>query len=390
PGRSFQNRVQIWKVALKSGSEKPLLGSGFERFIESFALNRPDGWESSFTEKAIPDKTHNEILEIMTATGFIGSLFYLWFLILLFLKGVKVFIKTKRKSIFGYSIFISFLVFYFSLQTSMMTPPLLIMFSLVVLAFVKESGMAKGYSIIDYSFFKKIIYPIRVGLIVFVSFWLLLAGYKEFQSFIADVSFAKGVKYREQFLLENSLFELKKSVKLNRNIDLYWNELGVSYYLMSLEAGDSLLLESSEEAFKKAQELSNFNPEVYFNLGVLYSYWGGNFDPLKLSKARTSFKQALLIRKSARTYFELGITYVSENQMDKAIEMWEKAIEIDSMWIDPYYSLGFAYELLEDFQKAEEYFKKALTLAETAEEKKEISGKLEEIKKKTNESGDDF
>ena len=128
---------------------------------------------------------------------------------------------------------------------------------------------------------------------------------------------------------------------------------------------------------------------MYFNLGVLYSYWGGNFDPLKLSGARTSFKQALLIQKSARTYFELGITYVSENKMDKAIEMWEKAIEIDSMWIDPYYSLGFAYELLEDFQKAEEYFKKTLTLAETAEEEKEISGKLEEIKIKNTEPIDD-
>lgn len=61
-------------------------------------------------------------------------------------------------------------------------------------------------------------------------------------------------------------------------------------------------------------------------------------------------------------YFYDGLELLDEDEYDKAIECFKKALEIDENYVDAYNGFGNTYLLLEDYDKAKEYYKKAYEL----------------------------
>jgi protein O-mannosyl-transferase len=66
--------------------------------------------------------------------------------------------------------------------------------------------------------------------------------------------------------------------------------------------------------------------------------------------------------KSARTYNNLGDVYAEDGEMDRAIEAFEKAIELNPTYADALHNLGFTYLKTGDLEKAEEYFEKTIVI----------------------------
>ena len=77
---SFQIRKVVWKGALDLGFRYPLFGTGPETFAYSYYFTRPLEHNLTSEWDFIYNKAHNEYLNYVATTGFIGLAGYLFFL----------------------------------------------------------------------------------------------------------------------------------------------------------------------------------------------------------------------------------------------------------------------------------------------------------------------
>jgi tetratricopeptide (TPR) repeat protein len=76
-------------------------------------------------------------------------------------------------------------------------------------------------------------------------------------------------------------------------------------------------------------------------------------------------------------YFNMGNVYNRKHDYDKAIEYYKKALEIAPDCASIYRNIGVTYEDKHDYNKAIEYYKKAIEL--NPEEMDEIHSYIENL-----------
>ncbi|KAM8987392.1 BBSome complex member BBS4 isoform 1-T1 [Ara ararauna] len=109
------------------------------------------------------------------------------------------------------------------------------------------------------------------------------------------------------------------------------------------------------EVYNEAAKLDEKDWEISHNLGVCYMY-------LKhFNKARDQLNNALELSRHDLTYVMLGKIHLLEGEMDKAIEVYKKAVEFSPENADLLTTLGLLYLQLGDYQKAFEHLGNALT-----------------------------
>lgn len=140
--------------------------------------------------------------------------------------------------------------------------------------------------------------------------------------------------------------------KLNDNPNdpkLYW-ELGSLYY-------NEGKFEKSEESYRRALDLDPSEKSALISLANLLRYRG------RFEEAEGFLKKALVSAQDEFVYIELGKLYRNWKRYDKALEMFQKAIEINPRNDLAYsYGLGYLYRDMGRFEEAERSFKKALEL----------------------------
>ena len=84
---SFQVRVLVWQITLESFEKKPFFGVGADNFItnyksarENYAESESDSPNIDLYEEFLPERVHNEYLQILSELGIIGIFFFGWFL----------------------------------------------------------------------------------------------------------------------------------------------------------------------------------------------------------------------------------------------------------------------------------------------------------------------
>jgi len=93
---------------------------------------------------------------------------------------------------------------------------------------------------------------------------------------------------------------------------------------------------------------------------------------MKIAKIATllvclvSFGFSLEVTKDALNYFNQALSYQQSNQIDKAIEYYQKAINADSSFSEAYLNLGSAYLDKGDLANAKLYMQKACSLGNSA------------------------
>ncbi len=96
---------------------------------------------------------------------------------------------------------------------------------------------------------------------------------------------------------------------------------------------------------------------------VQYNETGKTQESL-LQEAEASQEQSLEYEsENANTLYEIGVLKLKEGDVDKAIAMFTKAIELAPTWSLPVDQLGGIYMAREDFRKAREMYAKALELS---------------------------
>ena len=84
---SFQVRFLFWQIALESFKQNPFHGTGAENFAsnyknarENFATQNPSNENLAFYEELLPERAHNEFLQIPVELGVVGTIFFGWLL----------------------------------------------------------------------------------------------------------------------------------------------------------------------------------------------------------------------------------------------------------------------------------------------------------------------
>ncbi|MCL2283838.1 MAG: tetratricopeptide repeat protein [Fibromonadales bacterium] len=72
------------------------------------------------------------------------------------------------------------------------------------------------------------------------------------------------------------------------------------------------------------------------------------------------WKNAKMIQYDAYNYYNMGMTYHDKQEYDRAIENFEKTIELQPDYVEAYYSIAAIYLSKSDYEKAIEYCKNTL------------------------------
>lgn len=85
---SFQVRMLAWQIALESFKQNPLIGVGAENFAANYETARLDLAEKNAEnpnlnvyENILPERAHNEFLQILSELGVVGIAIFGWFLV---------------------------------------------------------------------------------------------------------------------------------------------------------------------------------------------------------------------------------------------------------------------------------------------------------------------
>jgi Tfp pilus assembly protein PilF len=71
--------------------------------------------------------------------------------------------------------------------------------------------------------------------------------------------------------------------------------------------------------------------------------------------------------------YALALEYAKENNLTKAIELIEQIVQKDEQYLASYYQLGQLYEQQNQAQKALEYYKKGVLIAQAQKNKKTLN-----------------
>ncbi|MDL2312174.1 DUF4919 domain-containing protein [Bacteroidales bacterium OttesenSCG-928-B11] len=72
-----------------------------------------------------------------------------------------------------------------------------------------------------------------------------------------------------------------------------------------------------------------------------------------------------LFSQTAEEWKKLGNAELDSANYDKAIECYQKALEVDSTYLDAYYNLGLAFAGRKEYEKSIDFLRKAITIKDT-------------------------
>lgn len=145
------------------------------------------------------------------------------------------------------------------------------------------------------------------------------------------------------------------------------------HYLARFYMEDARLDLAIDELYKILDEQPD-NYDAYYDLAKV-NFELGNYDV-----AIENFENVLNYKENEWVYFYLGEAYEANNEIDKAISNYLKAIAHKSDFILPYKKVAILFLARGDWEDAIEYFEDYLTAEIPDEEKVKISALVERIK----------
>jgi tetratricopeptide (TPR) repeat protein len=204
--------------------------------------------------------------------------------------------------------------------------------------------------------------------------------------------------------LDEAITYLKRSLAINPNYYLALNAMGLAHFMKGNlqqasdymerclainptfpEARNNLgmvyqeqgFLDKAQQEFRVAAADKNYEARElpYYNLARLY------FNQEKYQDALDHVQKAIDLNKNFAMASNLkGTIHERLNQLDEAIESYTHAVKTDPLSIDFSYNLAVAYFKNEDYEKAEEIFKRISEKAIDSETKEKIEQYLKIIK----------
>jgi tetratricopeptide (TPR) repeat protein len=111
--------------------------------------------------------------------------------------------------------------------------------------------------------------------------------------------------------------------------------------------------EDAERYYLKTLELSQYEPMIHHNLGLIYAR------RTQVERAEEAFKKAIqLDRAYVDAWYNLGVLYAQTGQNDQMILSWEKALSLDPNHSGALIQMSRYYIQQNDIQRSEIYLER--------------------------------
>jgi len=342
---SGEIRKIVWKGALNIWKDYPIFGSGVETFAYSYYNFRPVEHNLVSEWDFLYNKAHNEYLNYLATTGTAGFLSYLVVLLTIVYVFARPYLdKQKQKYsnpsekqilplafLSGFSSILATNFFGFSV-----TPVALLffLFPAMMITTVNKDNTKKESANRNIDTLQ----TIGGSTIIVVAFYLLFLLSRYWQ---ADTLYAEGKLQNDLDNFTDAREVLLKATKLSPKEAVYYDELSESTSGIALSLNDSV----NEEAAKqfaltsinestKAVDLSPSNLNIRRNRARLFIKLS-IIDPTFLVGAKETLLEAVeLAPTDAKLLYNLGLTMARLGELNEAIEVMEKTIEMKTNYRD--------------------------------------------------------
>ncbi len=382
---SIDIRRIVWQGAIELGLRYPLFGTGPETFATSYNFVRPVQHNTTSEWDFIYNKAHNEFLDYLATTGFIGLGAYLFLIGSVYWYGIRRYLSVRNKDkpdtgtvrdiAFYGGMVASFTAIhvtnFFGFSTSTIN---LYLFLIPALMVAYESQTRNEGSSRSLSGYRKIILGFLSAAVLYCLVWII--------SFhVADVKYARALEANSQGEYYQAVNALQSALKLHyehvyedklssayANLALvapfqdgethkpeeyiaaadalnvktlrmsphnvqYWKTRGKNQYLFYQALLDGSYLDEAIRSMRRAQELAPTDPKYPYTLALFLSLRAD--DETDRMKKKTFGDDAM---KSVRLASSLKPDYIDARML--AVKLSEKYEDADT-----------AQKLLNDFKK---------------------------------------
>lgn len=341
---SMTIRRIVWEGAIKLGLQHPLFGTGVETFGYSYYWVRPAAHNLTSETDFLYNKAHNEYLNFLATTGFIGLFAYL------FLIGSILYIFLNKKTNHNdlrFPLLLGFVSILITNYFGFSVVNIALFFFLFPAIYISslDKGVRTDRKI-------KIDTGLGITVVCIGTLWLTVGLSR---AWLADIAFNKG---------KGSLEESEKAIKLNPNEPIYYSQLGNINALVATQliAPQIASLPSTTSAEIKAQ--ANTILEKYIGKAVENINYAQKLNPYNLNVLKTKAKTNLALAQFDPKYYQEALNTLLEISRLSPTES------------SNFQNIGILYQSLGNNDLAKIAFQKALDLNPNNQSAKDYLKKL--------------
>ena len=362
-------RLLVWRGAIEAWKNNPIFGTGVETFAFAYYKYKSPAHNLTSEWNFLYNKAHNEFLNYLATTGTFGTLAYLlmigWFLYL----PLKRVLNSVRKKEENYNLIsISLIAGYITiLVTNFFGFSVVIVniYFFIIPAFVlvlenmingekeffvfknKENGSTASPQLSSFQWMGTII-TVVIGfyfLFTLISYWN------------ADKAYAYGYNLDRVGLYQDAYPYLHKAVLARGDEPVFRDEMAINdailaTQLLSQKDGQNATASAttastlSKEAIATSNDLVASYPNnfVFWKTRIRIFYTLAQVDSQFLPSALEAVQKAAeLSPNDASIIYNLGVIEGQSGNIDKAIEVLERAVKFKPDYKDAHYALGLFY-----------------------------------------------
>ncbi|MBD3330175.1 hypothetical protein GF354_01435 [Candidatus Peregrinibacteria bacterium] len=317
--RSLGSRYYLWEGAIKSFLDKPLLGSGLETFEIAFQKHFPIKLYYFEHLYALPDRAHNEWLNILVTQGILGFIAYG-----LIIFGIFYLLFKKRKALQKNKILLfSTLAFISILISNFFSFPVTIHY--LIFAALLAIILNNLLDVKDYKVRLNTIFVLVAGSLVIISTWII---YNSVISIHSDTLFAKGHSVLTTAKVNDGMEDIQKSLELNPHQGDLFLYFGDTLKKAGTEFSDPEILEYSEYVNSFGRKFFNDDFRSTYYYAKIFQAQG------RIAEADYAyFKAKELAPKNAGILRDLAKFYYENEEYGKANQIFEEFFQtIPDYW----------------------------------------------------------
>lgn len=358
---SVSARLEIWKSAVNAVEKRPLIGYGPDNFRLAFAKYQTPGYSLAAGRLSIADNAHNYFLQLATTGGIFTSVIFIFLLGLFFWFSISSLLKEKDKikrlllSSLTVSVFVYLIHIFFTLSVVGTTSLMWIMIGMVSSQYLKRGEITL--------FWRRQSYQIRLFVVIISAIMTSILTVIYFLPFAADVFNVNGSNYARAGNFELSVKEYDKAIRLTPYNDRYHADKGTVLLEWGRQTQDVNKLNQAATAYQDAILAKPKEADNYLFLADTYLYMANIIDPSYIEKAKQILDEGVELKPlSANIRFYRGVLFSIEDDLDRAEQEFNKALDGDPRYYEALYELGEVYRRKEQVEKAKDYYKKALEI----------------------------
>ena len=353
---SFDIRQVVWQGALDLGLKNPFFGTGVETFGYSYFTVRPQAHNLLSEWEFLYNKAHNEYLNFLANSGFIGLVSYLTLIIFTLFSFFKS-IKKSKHPLLLYPLllgYLSLLITNFFGFSVVVVALFFFLFPALSLASSPHSNKQLSLNLP----------PLLADILLatpLLSLYLLFALVNTFR---ADLAYNQGKTYSQAFNLEPALTSLNTAHRLQKKQPLFLAQLAETEAkaVASIQSQlDSLPATTSAQILSQAQSMVS----SYTQLALDHSSQALVLNPHHTNLYKSKAKTELYLATAEPKYTQQSLNTLLELA---AISPTDPKI---------LYNVGLIYLQLEQSQKARQAFQKALELKPDYQAAQDQFGKIQ-------------